>query len=528
MKKKVTACVIGSGAGGGVVAKELAEKGISVVVLEAGRRLNPLQDYTTALRDWERAGREDHLFSVPEMDRVTFGRPGMSRPYEALGVGGTTLRYLAYMVRLTPEDFRTYSMDGIGADWPIMYEDLARHYRKVETEMQVSGLHGDPWSLWKEPFPQPPFEMSYRDSILKRGFDKLGLRLWPVPVARLSRPFRGRPACVNCGECEHGCMTGAKSSIDVTYIAKAEATGKVEVRPESRVTRIAVDPRGRARGVIYFDRNGSEHMQEADIIILSAGSVQSPRLLLNSKSALFPDGLANSSGLVGKYFMQHVSIVARAIFPERIDSFRGFSGGLISKDHAKTSPGNNFARGWVYELSSGVRGPAQMALSLPGWGASHKDRMRKTFGHMAGLAMVGEQLPEEKNRIELDPKVKDAYGMPVPRMTLGLSENDRSMLEAMKKHSREVLHSAGATEIELAYHRLGASSHNMGGCRMGKEPKTSVLNSYCQCHDVPNLFVIDASCFVTGGTANPSLTIMAIATRAAGYIADQGKKGGVG
>jgi len=319
-------------------------------------------------------------------------------------------------------------------------------------------------------------------------------------------------------------MSGAKSSVDVTYLRKAEATGRVVIRSESTATRIKVTPAGKVKSVIYFDKNGVEHEQEANVIIVSAGAIQSPRLLLNSECKAFPNGLANSSGVVGKYYMQHIGYSSSALFPDRIDSFRGFFGGATSRDLEKTSPSNPFARGWCHELHSGLKTPMKMAIHSGAWGTQLKQYMRSFFGHSAGISTVGEQLPDERNRIELDPEVKDEYGMPVPRISFELLENDKSMMLAMKRNLKEIYDAAGATEILSMNYELGKSAHNAGGCRMGNDPRSSVLNSFCQSHDVPNLFVVDASCFVTFGTANPSLTIYAIAARASEYIVKQGKK----
>ena len=524
--KKVDACIIGSGAGGGVVAKELGEQGINVMVLEAGRRFDPLRDYTSARPDWEVAISENwDQFIVPALYKVTFGNSFISRPTEAHGVGGGTLRYIAYAIRMVPDDFQIYTVDGTGMDWPLTYEDLAPYYRKVELELGVSGKAGDPWTPLIEPYPNPPFEFSYANKIMKRGCDKLGIRLWPTPMARLSRPFDKRPMCVQCGNCSNGCMSTAKSSVDVTYIPKAEATGKVIVRPDCIVTRIRVDGDGKAKSVIYFDKNGVEHEQKAGVIIVSAGTIQSPRLLLNSKSKLFPDGLANGSGVVGKYFMQHLTVNSAAIFCDRIDSFRGFFGGATSQDFAGTDKTNSFVRGWCHELHSGIQGPLKAARYSRTWGRQLKDYMRKNFGHVAGITTAGEQIPDKRNCIELDLEVKDDYGMPVPRITFEPRKNDRLMLAAMEKNIRELYDAAGAEEILYIRYRPGLSAHNVGTCRMCNDYKTSVLNSFCQSHEIPNLFVIDGSCLVTMGTANPSLTIQAIAVRASKYISEQSKKG---
>ena len=468
--KKVDVCIIGSGAGGGVVAKELGEQGINVVVLEAGRRFDPLRDYTDTTRpDWELSDRESwKKFRIQALSKFTVENRLLGRPTEAHGVGGGTLAYFAYAVRMRPDDFRSYTVEGVGADWPITYEDLVPYYRKVELDLGVSGLAGDPWTPMVDPYPNPPFEYSYANKIIKRGFDKLGFRLWPAPMARLSRQFDGRPMCVQCGLCSRGCLSGAKSSVDVTYIRKAEATGRVVVRPQSIATRIRVDAKGIAKSVIYFDKNGVEHEQQADVIIVSGGPFQSPRLLLNSTSKEFPNGLANSNGLVGKYLTQHFGVSINAIFPDRIDSFRGFFGGAISQDFVKTASTNSFALGWRYDLNAGVQGPVEMVKYASSWGRNLKDYMRGNFGHVAGISTLGEQIPDKRNCVELDPEVKDDYGMPVPRITFEYRKNERLMLPVMERSVREIFDASGAAEIlSTVPSKPGAASHSCGTCRRG-------------------------------------------------------------
>ncbi|RJQ42906.1 MAG: GMC family oxidoreductase [Nitrospiraceae bacterium] len=523
---KVNVCIIGSGAGGSVVAKELGEQGISVVVLEAGRRFDPLRDFNVVTsNDWERMAREHtEKFKMPKMDRVTINNSNLGRPMEAFGVGGSTLRYLAEYVRFLPDDFRIRTADSVGVDWPLTYEDLSPYYRKVELELAVSGKGGDYWFPDIDQYGNPPFEFAFHSKIMEKSFNKLGMHLWPLPVARLSRPFEGRPACVNCGYCGYGCMIKAKSSADVTYIAKAESTGNVEIRPESVTTHIKINSQGKIKSVIYADKNGLEHEQEAEIVIVSAGSIQSPRILLNSKSSLFPDGLANSSGMVGKNYMIHTYISSSALLPDRVDSFRGHAG-AISLDYARTNKNNPFARGFSMKPKSNLTGPAKTAINTAGWGLQHKDYMRKNFGHIVGMNAIGEQLPEERNCVELDPEAVDDYGMPVPRITFKLNENDKLIIAAMKKKMHEIYSAAGASDVEINERENFEPAHNMGTCRMGKDPRTSVLNSFCQSHDVKELFVIDASCFVSSSTSNPSLTIQAIAKRSAEYIIHEVKKG---
>ncbi len=524
---KVDVCVIGSGAGGGVFAKELAQRGFSVVVLEGGRRLDPLRDYMAARPDWEIAGEiNDKVFGVPALDKITFGTNNRHVPGEARGVGGSTLRYLAYAVRMRPDDFKIKSLDGVGDDWPITYENLVPYYRRVELELGVSGDANDPWTPSIEPYPNPAFPSSYPNKIIKRGCDKLGIKTWPAPMARLSRPFDGRPSCVQCGQCRLGCMNGSKSSIDVTYIRKAESTGRAEIRPQCVATQIKVDKKGLAQGVVYFDKNGVEYEQKARLIVVSGGAIQSPRLLLNSVSNLFPNGLANSSGLVGRYFTQHFGVQCTGRFAERIDQFRGFTGGDICQDFCKTNPKQPFARGYRLDLTSGISGPVRASRLFSSWGQLGKKQMAETFGYLAGLETLGEQLPDIRNRVEADNEVQDQYGMPVARLTMEWYENERVMLEYMKKHVKEIMAAAGTIEIvQMDTSKIGKSAHNLGTCRMGNDPRSSVLNSFCQTHDVPNLFVADGSFYVSGGTANPSLTIHAVAVRASDFIAEEGKKG---
>lgn len=523
----VDVCIIGSGAGGAVVAKELGEKGLRVVLLEAGRRFDPLKDYTApAKHDFEFRSTENvGQFTVPALQKATLVHKNTYRPIEVHAVGGGTTRYLAYAVRMLPDDFRIYSVDGLGTDWPITYEDLVPYYRKVELELCVSGLAGDPFTPLVEPYPNPPFAYSYANKILKRGFDKLGLDLWPGAMARLSKPFNGRPACVQCGRCMDGCVTTAKSSTDITYIVKAENTGNVRVLPNSIVTRIRTDHTGKPTGAIYFDADGTEHEQKAHTVVVSAGAIQSPRILLNSSSTKHPDGLGNSSGLVGKYFQQHHGVGADGIFPDRIDSFRGFMGGAICMDFANTLPNHSFARGWMFELTSGSRrNPIETALSTDAWGENLKDYMSNILGHIAGISAVGEQIPNPANMVELDSQRKDAFGMPIPRISIKPSENDNLMVSSIKKKITDIMEAAGAHKIIFSDPWYGSSPHNMGTCRMGNDSRKSVLNSFCQSHDIPNLFVIDSSCFVTNGTANPSLTIQALAVRASEYIVNEAKK----
>ena len=521
--------VIGSGAGGGVIAKELGEAGLDVIVLEAGRRYDPYNDYPTHATDFEvRAG---DVFAPKDRRRDLYTSGG-TRPFfycRAKGVGGATLHYHAMSPRLHESDFRVRSEDGIADDWPISYADLEPFYTQVEYELGVSGPDGADANPFDPPrsktFPTPPHPFNLASRVLKRGADKLGLHLVREPLAIPTKDWNGRPACINAGTCRLGCKISAKSSIDVTYIPKAERTNKVHVRSECMARTITTSRDGRARSVIYFDPDGQEKEIFARVIVVAGNAVETPRLLLLSKSRLFPGGLANSSGLVGKYFTEHLSVFADGLFSERLDPWRGVPTGGIIQDFYATNARNDFARGWTISVENENQWPLATARSVPGWGAEHKARVKEIFGHKVGLATDGEQLPDERNRVRLDPIVKDIYGLPVPLLINNHWKNDLAMIDAMSSKLREILEAAGAKEVSVGQCIPGSSSHYLGTCRMGNNPKSSVVDPWGRTHDVPNLFIGDGSVFVTVGAANPALTISALAARAATGIIAAFKRG---
>ena len=282
---------------------------------------------------------------------------------------------------------------------------------------------------------------------------------------------------------------------------------------------------GRARSVIYFDPEGHEREIFARVIVVAGNAVETSRLLLLSTSRLFPDGLANSSGLVGKRFTEHLSVFAHGVFSERLDPWRGVPTGGIIQDFYATNAHNGFARGWMISVENDSQWPLATARSIPGWGPEHKARVMELFGHVVGLATDGEQLPDERNQVRLDPIVKDAYGLPVPLLINNHAKNDVAMIDAMSLKLKEILEAAGATEVNVGPCIPGGSSHYLGTCRMGDNPTTSVVNPWCRTHDVPNLFIGDGSVFVTVGAANPALTISALATRTADGIVAAFKRG---
>jgi choline dehydrogenase-like flavoprotein len=315
-------------------------------------------------------------------------------------------------------------------------------------------------------------------------------------------------------------MIGAKSSIDVTYIPKAEATGRVHVRTQCMARAITVDHRGRARSVVYFDAERREREVFSRAVVVAGNAVETPRLLLLSTSNRFPEGLANSSGLVGRFFMEHLPVFASGVFEDRVDPWRGVPTGGLIQDYYETRPAHDFARGWSIVVTNSQQWPVALSGFVGGWGRPHKRSMKELFGHLVQIASIGEQLPNEANQVTLDPAVEDLYGLPVPRIRSAPRDNDVAMTKRISAVLHDLLDAAGARQIDVRPPKIGNSSHYMGTCRMGADPQRSVVNPWCRTHDVPNLFIGDGSVFVTGGAANPALTISALATRTAiGIIA---------
>lgn len=523
LKKNTTdVVIIGSGAGGGVIAKELGEAGLETVVLEAGKRYDPFRDYATDKTDFEVRAR--NVFAPKDKRRDLYTSGGEKNFFynRVKGVGGATLHYQAISPRLHESDFQVRSEDGVADDWPIGYADLEPYYTRVEYELGVSGPDGvdaNPYDPPRaKPFPTPPHEFNLASRIVKRGADKLGLHLVREPFAIPTKDWNGRPACMGAGTCQFGCKISAKSSIDVTYIPKAEATGKVRVRPECMAREITLGPEGKARSVVHFDPDGHEREIYGRAIVVAGNAIETARLLLLSTSSRFRNGLANSSGLVGNFFTEHLSAFAYGVFSERLDPWRGVPTGGIIQDFYATSPRNSFARGWSITVENDNQWPLSVARKIPSWGAEHKNRVKELFGHTVGLATMGEQLPDKRNQVTLDPFVKDLYGLPVPRIINNHYGNDLAMINAISSSLKEILEAAGAKEVWVDKFISGNSSHYLGTCRMGTDPRASVVDPWCRTHDVPNLFIGDGSIFVTVGGVNPALTISALATRTADGI----------
>jgi choline dehydrogenase-like flavoprotein len=505
--------IVGAGACGSVVAKELAERGFSVVVLEAGKRFNRPEDLPNT-----EANAGKIMWTEP---RVYAGQHAIV-PKAGVGVGGGTLVWLGVAPRFHPADFRTYSTEGVGADWPISYDDLRPYYAKVEREFGIAGECGpfppEPYEL-----PMPPHRMNYHAQVLARGARALGAHPFAPPIGINSVNYDGRPACVYCGWCGSGCSIGAKATASGTYLSKAESLG-TRIVSGAFVHRINYDAcTGRATGVNYLDADQKEHRLDARLVVLAGHALETPRLLLMSANPTFSNGLGNSSGMVGRNFMSHPTWQVFGTFEETINAFKGMQmGHVMVQDYYKPDSRNDYARGYV--LISYMMTPITYAnLSGSFYGAELKEFLHD-YAHTAAWWAHAEGLPAETNTITLDPEVKDARGLPVARVTYEWGENDLKLAAAARDKAAEMMAASGARKVRIG---LNYGAHAMGSARMGTDPRTSVVNPFCQSHDIRNLFICDTSVFVTGAGVNPTLTAMAIASRAAEGMGKAARRGEV-
>jgi len=518
----VDVLIVGAGASGAAFAWSLADTRMKILCLEQGDWMDPSRYPTTGM-DWEVRGLGDFGLSPngrrrPEDYPVDDAESPISvSMFNA--VGGSTVLYAGHFPRFHPSDFRARTLDGVGDDWPIDYRTLEPWYAANDRMMGVAGLTGDPAYPPKE-VPLPPVPLGKLGMRVARGFDALGWHWWPSDSAIATREYDGRAPCINLGPCITGCAQGAKGSTDVTYWPKAVRSG-VQLRTRCRVREILLRPDGMADGVVYYDADGVEHRQRAEIVVLACNGIGTPRLLLNSSSQQFPDGLANRSGLVGRNLMFHPYAMVVGRFDERLEGYKGPTGcGLWSQQFYETDASRGFARGYSFELMRGF-GPLQSALMLlmrgrlP-WGAAHHGAFAAGFDRQAGLLAICEDLPEPHNRVTLHPDLVDANGIPAPKVQYRLSENSQRMLAHGVARASEVLTAAGAREIMAESPMRVAGWHLMGTARMGSDPARSVVNEWGRCHDVKNLFIIDGSIFVTAAAVNPTCTIQALAL----YIAD--------
>ena len=538
--------VIGSGAGGGIMAKQLSVAGFSVVVLEQGGWGKYGREHEYNKDEWLQLNLsdDDRLMSDPARQRNTFRRndqekavPG-THSYGCV-IGGGTVTYGSSSWRHLPYEFREVSHDptipsGTGmADWPLSYEELEPYYTQAEWEMGISGqrVTSPFFAPMSKDYPVPAVPLKSSGALLKTAASRLGLTVVPGPLAIITRPYMGRAACVNCGICSgYGCQVRARSSSAVTMLPIAEKTGRCEIRVKSYVREISVDGSGRATGVIYFDAQKREVRQRAKAVVLSANGTESARLLLMSKSTRFPDGLANSSGVVGRNLMMGNTVSANALFEHPLNEYKGVISGAAILDYVPSDPKRGFygggrmtARGYQTPLDLGLNG---LSPEAPRWGEGYKKALREEANHRMTITSFVTQMPLPTNRVDLDPDVKDDWGLPAMRITTTSHPDDLKNAAFFRQKAIEVLQAAGAKKVwapPVSDTRGGA--HNRGTCRMGNDPKTSVIDKNHRAHDVPNLFIVDGSVLVTGGRNHPTMTIQALAFRAAEHIIQAAKKG---
>jgi choline dehydrogenase-like flavoprotein len=526
MTTAVDVLIIGAGAAGAAAAWSLAETKMHVLCLEQGDWMKP-SEYPSTGRDWEARQLNEFHYSPNRRARDTdYPVNDTMSPIRVAnfnGVGGGTVLYAGHFPRFHPSDFRVRTLDGVADDWPIDYDTLVPFYDENDRLTGVSGLAGDPAYPPHEPM-MPPLPLGKAGAALARGLNRLGWHWWPSDSAIASVDYEGRARCINLGHCTSGCAQGAKASTDVTYWPVAIRAG-VELRTRCRVREITVNEHGMASGAIYYDSGGTERFQPAEVVIVACNAVGTARILLNSVSPRFPNGLANSSGLVGRNLMFHPYARIAGWFEEELDGYRGPGNCIWSQEFYETDSSRGFVRGYTFEFSRGPGGPVITAVHgtetgrIP-WGEEHHRAYRRMFGHRTGMVAICEDLPEAHNRVTLDPVLKDAHGIPAPKIEYTLSENSQRMLEHAVARGSEILCAAGALDVWYEAPLADGGWHLMGTARMGSDPARSVVNEWGRSHDVKNLFIVDGSIFVTSAGVNPTRTIQALAL----YVSDSMKR----
>jgi choline dehydrogenase-like flavoprotein len=552
-------CVIGSGAGGGMAAKVLTEGGLTVALLEAGGPVNPGTDYKMFLWPYDlphrgvgvggKAAENFGEFLAPNGAWKIEGEPYTSAAganfqwFRSRIVGGRTNHWGRIALRFSPIDFKSKTRDGIGDDWPITYDDISPYYDKVESYIGVFGSHENIPSAPNGIFLPPP-KPRCTELIIKKACDSLNIACIPSRLAILTKPLNGRPSCHYCAQCGRGCATGSNFSSSQVLIPPALETGRLTLIPQAMARKILVGTDGKASGVSYIDKTTrTEKRVAARAVVVAASACESARLLLNSKSSLFPDGLANSSGQVGRNLTDSVGSDGEGYFPqlEKMPPHNhdGTGGMHLYIPWWKYDRTNDFPRGYHIELGGGREMPRagmfdHVCEDFEGYGASLKATCRERYGTTIGFSGRGEMVPNPDSFCELDPEVVDQFGIPVLRFHFKWSDYELRQAKDMQHTFRAIVEAAGgqyttSTESDGPYpfgiQPGGKIIHEVGTARMGANPKTSVLNGYCQAHDVENLFVTDGAPLVTNPDKNPTLTIMALSWRASEHLLDQAKKG---
>jgi len=556
-------CIIGSGAGGGTAAKVLCEGGLNVAMLEAGPPLNPMVDFKEHVWPYDLPhrgagvggnalkpgnGLEDE-FLAPTGAWTIEGEPYTTVPgsnfrwFRSRIVGGRTNHWGRIALRFAPIDFRSKTRDGLGDDWPITYDDIAPYYDKVESYIGVFGTKENIPSAPDGIF-QPPPKPRCSETVIKKACDKIGVTCIPSRMAILTKALNGRPACHYCGQCGRGCQLASNFSSSQVMIPPAEKTGRFTLITNAMAREILVGKDGKASGVSYVDKaTKSEKQVHAKAVMVAASACESARLLLNSKSSLFPDGLANSSGAVGRYLMDSVGSSGFGYFPQMAKvpphNHDGIGGMHMYMPWWKFDRKNDFPRGYHIEFGGGRHMPGvgmfhETCEVFEGYGKKLKETCRQEYGSYIGFAGRGEMIPNADTYCDLDPYTVDQWGIPVLRFHFRWRDYEIKMAKDMQETFKAIVEAGGGTYVTktcpdgdnpYGIADGGVIIHEVGVVRMGADSKTSVLNGYCQAHDVKNLFITDGASFVSNPDKNPTLTIMALAWRASEYLVEQAKKG---
>ena len=505
-EEQLDAVIVGAGAGGGVLVQRLARRGWKVAALDAGPFWDPDADWVS-----DEAGSHSLYWTEPRLiggtDPVPLGSNNSGR-----GVGGSTVHYAGYAPRFHPSDFRTLSQDGVGADWPIPYEAVRPYYEAIEEELPVAG---QPWP-WGDPhrYPHSPHPVSGGGEIFLRGCRRLGIQALVGPVAITNGVMGNRPHCVYRGFCLQGCKVNAKASTLITHIPDALAHG-AEIRDGCMVSRVEIGEDGRASGVVYH-RNGVEHRQRAHLVVISGYSIETPRLLLNSASPRFPDGLCNDHDLVGRYLMVQGAPQTAGRFAQEVRMYKAPPPEVSTEAFYETDPAKAYRRGFSVQTVAPLPIIWSEHVAAQGhWGEVLREYMRD-YVHWVTLGSLCEFLPLPGNRVTLA-GLKDRHGLPVAHFSYSQGDNDRLLMDAATRVMTEILEAAGAQETVT----IKRYAHLMGGARMGADPQSGVVDGNLRTFAVPNLYICDGSVAPTQGSANPALTIMALAARLADHLAPE-------